>query len=204
MAGQGQPRGGKVDLSGATHRHPDRDPGDRPLIGQGTTGAAVVFAAGGTFWPSARSRGLLCCRRHEGHRGSAHVLRHAKYRPPTWRGGGVAEEIPSLRRALERSLRDLGLQKRLKTEQLSALWPKIVGPSVAKIAHPAQFRNGTLFIDVADSVWMQELKFQEGELIGRLNDALREPLVRRLFFQLARLSRAERDPPGEAETAPPA
>jgi hypothetical protein len=98
----------------------------------------------------------------------------------------VAEEISSLRRALERSLRDLGLQKRLKTEQLTVLWPKIVGSSVAKIAHPAQFRNGTLFIDVADNVWMQELKFQEGELIGRLNDALREPLVRRLFFQLAR------------------
>jgi hypothetical protein len=98
----------------------------------------------------------------------------------------VAEEISSLRKALERSLRDLGLQKRLKTEQLSVLWPRIVGPSVAKVAFPAQFRNGTLFIDVADSVWMQELKFQEGELIGRLNDALREPLVRRLFLQLAR------------------
>jgi hypothetical protein len=53
----------------------------------------------------------------------------------------VAEEISSLRRALERSLRDLGLQKRLKTEQLSVLWPDIVGPSVAKIAYPAQFRN---------------------------------------------------------------
>jgi hypothetical protein len=98
----------------------------------------------------------------------------------------VAKEISSLRRALEQSLRDLGLQKRLKTEQLSVLWPRIVGPSVAKVAVPAQFRNGTLFIDVADSVWMQELKFQEGELIGRLNDALREPLVRRLFWQLAR------------------
>jgi predicted nucleic acid-binding Zn ribbon protein len=116
----------------------------------------------------------------------------------------VAEEISSLRMALERSLRDLGLQKRLKAEQITVLWPKIVGPAVAKIASPAQFRAGTLFIDVADSIWMQELKFQEGELIGRLNDALGEPLVRRLFFQLARLSRAERDPPGEAETAPPA
>jgi hypothetical protein len=39
---------------------------------------------------------------------------------------------------------------------------------------------------VADSVWMQELKFQEGELIGRVNEALGEALVRRLFLQLAR------------------
>ena len=114
----------------------------------------------------------------------------------------MAEEISSLRRALERSLRDLGLQKRLKTEQLSVLWPEIVGPSVAKIAYPAQFRNGTLFIDVADNVWMQELKFQEGELIGRLNEALHEPLVRRLFFQLARTILPEPRSQRESPTTP--
>jgi hypothetical protein len=116
----------------------------------------------------------------------------------------VAEEISSLRMALERSLRDLGLQKRLKAEQLAILWPKIVGPAVAKIASPAQCRAGTLFVDVADGIWMQELKFQEGELIGRLNEALGEPLVRRLFFQLARTSRPEPAPQGEAQLAPPA
>jgi len=115
----------------------------------------------------------------------------------------VAQEISSLRRALERSLRDLGIQKRLKTEQLIVLWPKIVGPSVAKITNPAQFRNGTLFIDVADHVWMQELKFQEVELIRRLNDALCEPLVRRLFFQLARIGRPAPSLPQESTAALP-
>ena len=115
----------------------------------------------------------------------------------------MAEEISSLRRALERSLRDLGLQKRLKAEQLSVLWPNIVGPSVAKIAFPGQFRNGTLFIDVADNIWMQELKFQEGELIGRLNEALREPLVRRLFFQLARTPLPDSNAQRESPPAPP-
>ena len=115
-------------------------------------------------------------------------LRDAQYCPPTRRGGDVAEEISSLRTALERSLRDLGLQKRLKTEQLTrAVAARSLVLAVAKIAYPAQFRSGTLFIDVTDSVWMQELKFQEGELIGRLNDALGEALVRRLFFQLARI-----------------
>jgi predicted nucleic acid-binding Zn ribbon protein len=115
----------------------------------------------------------------------------------------MAEEISSLRQALDRSLRDLGLRKRLTREQLSALWPKIVGPSVAKIAFPARFRNGTLFIDVVDNVWMQELKFKEGELIGLLNEALREPLVRRLFFQLGRASRPDSSSQPEPTTVPP-
>jgi hypothetical protein len=114
----------------------------------------------------------------------------------------VAEEISSLRRVLERSLRDLGLQKRLKIEQLTVRWPKIVGAGVAKITSPAQFRHGTLFIDVADHVWMQELKLQEVELIGRLNEALGEPLVRRLFFQLARTLPPEPSSSRESTTAP--
>jgi predicted nucleic acid-binding Zn ribbon protein len=116
----------------------------------------------------------------------------------------VAEEVSSLRTALERSLRDLGLQNRLKGEQLTVLWPKLVGPTVAKIASPTQFRNGTLFIDVTDSVWMQELKFQEGELIGRLNEALGETLVRRLFLQLARIPPSEVKLQTETKSAPPA
>jgi hypothetical protein len=116
----------------------------------------------------------------------------------------VGEEISSLRKALEQSMREIGLQKRLKTEQLSMLWPKVVGPIVAKVAYPAQFRRGTLFIDVVDNVWMQELKFREGELIERLNDAVGELLVRRLFWQLARTHPPELGPQGETETSVPA
>jgi len=98
----------------------------------------------------------------------------------------MAQEISSLRKALERSFHDLGLQKRLQVEQLTVSWPKVVGSTIAKISSPAQFRTGTLFIDVVDNVWMQELKFQEGELINRVNTVLGEILVHRLFFQLAR------------------
>jgi hypothetical protein len=98
----------------------------------------------------------------------------------------MAGTIPSLKQALEQSLHELGIERRLKAERIMLLWPKIVGPAVAKIAGPTQCKNGILFIDVADHMWMQELKFQERDLVGRCNAALGEPLVRRLFLQLAR------------------
>jgi hypothetical protein len=109
----------------------------------------------------------------------------------------MAGEIPRLKTALDRTLRDLGLDKRLKTEQLSVWWTQIVGPAVGNIAAPVQFRGGTLFVDVSDHLWMQELKFQERQLIERLNQALGEPLVRRLFFQLARTPSTAMDYPAE-------
>lgn len=116
----------------------------------------------------------------------------------------MAAEIPSLKKVLERSLRDLGLQKRLKVEQITALWPTIVGTAVAKISSATQFRNGTLFIDVLDSIWMQELKFQEGELISRVNATLDEPLVRRLFLRLARTPAPAPTPSPEVDLSPAA
>ena len=114
----------------------------------------------------------------------------------------MAGEISRLKMALERSLRDLGLDKRLKAEQIVALWPTLVGPAVNKIAQPVQFRNGTLFIDVADSIWIQELKFQERHLIERLNAAIAEPIVRRLFLQLGRTPRASSDEAAAAKPPP--
>jgi hypothetical protein len=115
----------------------------------------------------------------------------------------VASNIPRLKHALEQSLHELGIDRRLKAEQIVLLWPKIVGPAVAKIAYPAQCKNGTLFIDVADNIWMQELKFQERDLVRRVNDALGEPLVQRLFLQLARTQLPVPEPLAEAEPTPP-
>jgi hypothetical protein len=109
----------------------------------------------------------------------------------------MAGEIPRLKTALDRTLRDLGLDKRWKAEQVFASWTQIVGHAVAAVASPGRFRNGTLFVEVADHLWMQELKFQEQELIERLNEALGAPLVRRLFIQLARTPTAPTDHPTE-------
>ena len=99
----------------------------------------------------------------------------------------MAAAISSLRTTLQRLLSDLGLEGRLKTEQIGVIWPRVVGPAVAKVAHPTQFRSGTVFIDVVDHVWIQELKFQERELVECLNDALGEPLVVRLFLRLGQI-----------------
>lgn len=99
----------------------------------------------------------------------------------------MAGEISSLKAALQHSLRELGLERRLKSEQIAVIWPRVVGQAIAKIAHPTQVRNRTLYIDVADNVWMQELKLRQRDLLEQLNAALGEPLVERLFLRLGNI-----------------
>lgn len=112
----------------------------------------------------------------------------------------MAGEIPSLKTTVQRLLRDLGLEQRFKSEQIAVLWPQMVGHAVAKIARPTQFRGGTLFVDVVDHVWMQELKLRERDLLDRLNRALGSPLVGRLFLRLGQMPQAASSEP--AETTP--
>jgi hypothetical protein len=114
----------------------------------------------------------------------------------------MAGEIPRLKTTLQRLLRDLGLEQRFKSEQIAALWPQIVGDAVAKIARPTQFRGGTLFVDVVDHVWMQELKLRERDLLDRLDRALGGPLVGRLFLRLGQMPPAASSAPAEAAPVP--
>jgi hypothetical protein len=114
----------------------------------------------------------------------------------------MAGEIPSLMAALQHSLRELGLERRFKSEQIAVIWPKVVGQAIAKIAHPTQLRNRTLYIDVADNVWMQELKLRQRDLLEQLNDALGEPLVERLFLRLGHIPPAAAGEQAERPSIP--
>ena len=48
-------------------------------------------------------------------------------------------------------------------------WPEVVGPTLAKRCYPVGFADGTLWIFVASSSWMQELTFVSGELQSKIN-----------------------------------
>lgn len=47
-------------------------------------------------------------------------------------------------------------------------WRKAVGPRIAERATPGQLKHGVLAVQVASSVWAQELSFLERELVERL------------------------------------
>jgi hypothetical protein len=47
-------------------------------------------------------------------------------------------------------------------------WRRAVGPRIAERATPAGLKHGVLSVEVASSVWAQELSFLERELVARL------------------------------------
>src|SRR5262245_64228587 len=67
--------------------------------------------------------------------------------------------------------------------EVVAVWPEVVGDSIATNAWPARVaRDGTLHVSVSSSPWAFELAQLEPEISARLAHALGEDKPRRLRF----------------------
>jgi predicted nucleic acid-binding Zn ribbon protein len=67
--------------------------------------------------------------------------------------------------------------------EVQRVWPQAAGPAVAPHGEPWAERDGEVLIACPEAVWAQELDLMSEVLVGRLNDALGRPAVRRLRIQ---------------------
>lgn len=63
-------------------------------------------------------------------------------------------------------------------------WREAVGEHLAAVAEPVAERAGTLTIECAEAVWVQELDMMQGQLLERLREALGEQAPEALRFRL--------------------
>jgi hypothetical protein len=86
--------------------------------------------------------------------------------------------------------------------ELVAAWPAAVGDTVAANAWPARIaRDGTLHVNAASSTWAFELQQLEGEIAGRLREAVPEAAPARLRFAAGPLP--ELPPPASEDARRP-
>jgi predicted nucleic acid-binding Zn ribbon protein len=72
--------------------------------------------------------------------------------------------------ALQQYLTKSGLAKRLAQAQVIPDWPRLVGPQIAVVTTPESVTaDGTLFVRVTTSAWMNELQLMAPEIMARVN-----------------------------------
>jgi predicted nucleic acid-binding Zn ribbon protein len=102
----------------------------------------------------------------------------------------MAKKNPQLERVgavLDQSLKRLDLAPRLDEYSVWPIWNEIVGNTVARNAQPEKIRNGTLFIKVSSPVWMQQLQFMKNMIADKLNQRLKQDIVKNIFFMVGRI-----------------
>ena len=88
-----------------------------------------------------------------------------------------------IKKVLERALRNLGIEKKVKEGRVFEVWDKAVGKKIGAHAHPLKIKRGKLFVKVTDSSWLQELSFLKEKIIKKVNKGLGEEVVKEIFFR---------------------
>jgi len=79
-------------------------------------------------------------------------------------------------------LKDLGLEKRIREQELIINWEKIVGNNIAENTKPFKIEGTKLFLKVKSSAWRNELFYLKKELIAKLNDSAKQELIKDIIF----------------------
>src|SRR2546421_13086956 len=91
----------------------------------------------------------------------------------------------AVREALDGYLARSGLARRLAQAQVIPDWPRLVGPQIAAVTQPESVTpDGTLFVRVATSAWMNELQLMGPQAMTAVNGGTagaRVKTIRRLL-----------------------
>ncbi|HEX7227043.1 MAG TPA: DUF721 domain-containing protein, partial [Candidatus Binatia bacterium] len=115
-------------------------------------------------------------------------------------GRKTPQPIDRLGEVLGNSLKRLDLSYRLSEYGVWPVWDEVVGKTIAANAQPEKIRNGTLFVKVTSSVWMQQLQFMKEMIAEKLNHRLNKEVVKNIFFVVGRIDSPK---PSRTPTTPP-
>lgn len=69
-------------------------------------------------------------------------------------------------------LRETGLEKTVLEDKVVALWPEIMGDTVARLTRSVEVRNGILIVHISSAALKAQLFECRFELVKKINDAV--------------------------------
>lgn len=95
-------------------------------------------------------------------------------------------------KALQHSIKRLGLERKFKAQQVFQIWDRVVGEQIAAMAQPQEIRFKTLYVQVAEAIWLQHLVSLKALVRDKLNRHLGEELIGDIYFRLGPLRHGEK------------
>jgi len=81
-------------------------------------------------------------------------------------------------------LTGLRLERRQAETEILKVWNHQLDPNVVAHAHPTGLRNGTLFVTVDSSAWLDEIvRYRRREILERLQNSFGRDLIARISFR---------------------
>jgi hypothetical protein len=80
---------------------------------------------------------------------------------------------PTAAEILPHLIRESGWEIQLDLHSVFADWRKIAAPEIADHCRPVKIRRGVLWLEVENSAWLQQLRFQKHQLLEAVNATLK-------------------------------
>lgn len=88
----------------------------------------------------------------------------------------------NIQQVLNKVLKDYSLEKDVKKEQLFENWEIIVGKNLSEKCSLIKMENNILFLKAKNSVWRNELKLREKDLLSLIHEKTGNKIIRKLRF----------------------
>jgi predicted nucleic acid-binding Zn ribbon protein len=100
-----------------------------------------------------------------------------------WRAG-KSKRLKQLGNFLPAVLKKMGVSNQVAQQKAVLLWRKAVGQDIGKQTSPNRIENGILFVSVTNPIWMNELVFLKSQIIKKLNELIKQDVVKDIKFYL--------------------
>jgi hypothetical protein len=108
-----------------------------------------------------------------------------------WRGWDWSTEEKTRRPSAKSSgelvpqvLLELRIDRRQSETEILRVWNNQLDPSITAHAQPTGIRNGTLFVTVDSSAWLDEIvRYRRREILERLQNSFGRDLITRISFR---------------------
>ena len=82
-------------------------------------------------------------------------------------------------------LTNLRMDRRRGEAEIVRVWNNSIDPSITAHAHPVGINKGTLFVNVDNSAWLDEIvRYRRREMLDRLQHSFGSALVKRISYRI--------------------
>jgi len=90
--------------------------------------------------------------------------------------------METLKSAINKAVRNAGVEKALKQESAVFLWEEVVGQTVSNVTRAEKVDKGTLTVKTESPTWRQELHMQKKEIIDKINKKIGSKAIKEIRF----------------------
>jgi predicted nucleic acid-binding Zn ribbon protein len=91
-------------------------------------------------------------------------------------------KVINLKNDLDEFMEYIGLSEKMQDLKILKVWNECVGDTISKFSKPVEIKKNKLYVSVENAVWRYELSARKEEILGRVNEILKNKKIKDIIF----------------------